>query len=377
MVELRFPTRVDSPRCELQLSSERRELTVVVPRAPHGFETRAMSELWLDDWDAWHSASHLQDRFFFFLGGLQFSAQEKRISIEAGGAPTTPWIAFKHVVCQFLVLGKERMELVRPEDRSIAALILHHGLRRDHRNGGVAADLSVCMLTPPIWDQVKDWWLHGGGAAVHSIRCGPEKYDLFQRFVRLLATRAKDADSWSVPPPRANVPAHLEPYFVRLLFPPLLPPDDVISDDLNASEEYVARRRRAGRRSRLEELKWLKDQGALLVRLAQHAEAIKRFQSALVYYLSLGDHGAAATPLAAQCYLNIAHCLLAARSPASASEVEVCCCAALDLLEKTGGGGTPTLLAKEHYRMGLARELSGDREGAVEALSAALRCTPK
>jgi hypothetical protein len=67
---------------------------------------------------------------------------------------------------------------------------------------------------------------------------------------------------------------------------------------------------------------------------------------------------------------------MVARSPTKASEVEMCCRAALVLLDEHGGAGTPSILAKAHYRMGLARELNGNQEGAAEALSAALRCTP-
>lgn len=51
-VELRFPTPVDAAGCKLQLSRSKKELTLVVPRAPYGFETRVMPEWWLDDWHA-------------------------------------------------------------------------------------------------------------------------------------------------------------------------------------------------------------------------------------------------------------------------------------------------------------------------------------
>jgi hypothetical protein len=44
-VDLRFPTRVDTARCKLQLSRVQRKLILVVPRAPYGFETRVAAEL--------------------------------------------------------------------------------------------------------------------------------------------------------------------------------------------------------------------------------------------------------------------------------------------------------------------------------------------
>jgi hypothetical protein len=247
--------------------------------------------------------------------------------------------------------------------------------------GALAADLSVCLLTHSISNTVVPWWMWmsnsgAGSEGVRDIMCEADEFDLFKRFVRLLASRAKDASSWSLPPRRAYVPAHLHRHFVRLLFPPLYAPDEVISQ----LKEKLVRQMDGGKmkvRGRLEELTSLKEEGARLVRQARHDEAIEPFQSSVVCYLGLDEESVAkGAPLAAQCYLNIALCLLEARSPAKASEVEVCCRAALDLLDEHGGADNPALLAKAHYRMGMARELSGDRKGAAEALSAALCCTP-
>jgi hypothetical protein len=382
-VELRFPTRVDAAGCTLQLSCSKRELTLVVPRAPYAFETRAMPELWLDDWHAWHSASHLNQEFFFIMSSMQVSLKERGIMQSARSrgreADLPPLPAIKGVVFLFFQSHEvERIQLRTPRSGAVA-LILHHGLRRDHRSGLFAADVSVCFMPELISDQVMPWWLKDR-AIGHTIEVKPETLALFHSFVRLLASRAKDADSWTIPPSRAPAPAHLKPHFMRLLFPPLFAPDHIISGEDGGSPEPVPPRLSADE-SRLQALKLLKEDGARLVQQARYGDAIERFQKTLVCYQILVDRGeataAAGTPLAARCYLNLAHCLLEARSPAKAGEVEVCCRAALDLLEKPGGGGTPALLAKAHYRMGLARELSGDREGAAEALGAALRCTPK
>lgn len=376
-VELRFPTRVDAARCKLQLSRTQRELTLVVPRAPYGFETRAAPELWLDDWHAWQLASHLKEQFFLTVSGMQMSPQERFIARSRSGAAVPPLIALKDTVMVFFqCLSVERMQLLTPGS-GVVALILHHGIRRDHRSGGVAADVSVCMLNMQILNTVVPWWMHDG-AAPCSIKCEPDEVDLFQRFVHLLAGRAKDASSWSVPPRRARTPAHLKRHFVRLLFPPLCAPDEVI----NKGFGHVAQQAEGAELSWLEELKSHKEDGARLVRQGRHGEAIESFQTAVFRYLNLKncddakEKAAEGAPLVAQCYLNIALCLLEPSTPAKASEVEVCCRAALDLLGKPGGGGTPALLAKAHYRMGLARELSGDRKGAAKAFSAALRCTP-
>jgi hypothetical protein len=326
-IELRFPTRVDAAGCKLQLSRARHELTLVVPRAPYGFETRAMPELWLDDWHAWHPASHLKKQFFVTVSGIQMSKEKKFISRSRKGAGVPPMIALKDTVMFFFqVQGEERMQLIRPGS-DVVALILHHGVRRDHRNGGVAADLSVCILTTQILDDVVPWWMENG-ADVHGIKCEPDEYDLFQQFVRLLASRAKDADSWTVPPRRAHAPAQLKRHFVRLLFPPLYAPDDTFNE---LNDRIVKSLKGGGTgRSRFDELKSLKEEGASLVRQARHEEAIERFQSAVVCYMGLGGEKskAANEALAAQCYLNIALCLLDGRSPAKAGEVEVCCRAA-------------------------------------------------
>jgi hypothetical protein len=270
------------------------------------------------------------------------------------------------------------MQLQTAGSGDVVAVILHHGVRRNHRSGEVAADMSVCMLIPDNLNKVALWW-NQSIASAQRFTCEPAECELFHRFVRLMASQAKDADSWAVPPRRARVPAHLRPHFVRLLFLPLYSPDHTLKEVKGDLPEMtqVAHRLRP-KRSRLEKLKIIKEEGARLVRQARHAEAIERFQSGVVFYSTLGCEArqAGETPLAALCYLNMAHCLLAARNPANAGEVETCCRPALDLLGKPDGGGTPALLAKAHYRMGLARELCWDREGAAEAMSAALRCTP-
>jgi hypothetical protein len=272
---------------------------------------------------------------------------------------------------------EERMLLQRAGSGNIETLILHHGMRHDHRSGGVAADLSVCFTHSNL-KKVLPWWKESS-TLVRYITCEPADCELFHRFVQLMASRAKDADSWAVPPRRAPVPAHLRPYFVRLLFPPLYAPDHTLKEkkgDL-AEKAWTAQGLRP-ERSRLEKLKSLEEEGASLVRQARHGDAIERFQSGMVCYLTNGDEEreAGETPLAPLCYLNMAHCLLAGRNPAKAEDVETCCRAALKLFGNPDGGGTPALLAKAHYRMGLARELCWDREGAAETMSAALRCTP-
>lgn len=208
------------------------------------------------------------------------------------------------------------------EADGVVAVICHHGIRREHRYGTVAADLSFCFLTPAILDLVVPWWQSSSSGHESGIRVQHDEYALIQQFVQLLAVRSKDAVDWKVPPSRAPVPAHLQKYFTRVLFPPLFTPDRCISV---RAREVALEKGTGGKLGLEQEMRTLKDEGALLVRQRHHAEAISRYQSAIVKYIQAQAESPAVAQLAVQCYLNIALCVLEPRNPAVAKEAEACC----------------------------------------------------
>eukprot|EP00965_Chrysotila_dentata_P245738 6206742-Pleurochrysis_carterae.AAC.1 len=205
---------------------------------------------------------------------------------------------------------------------------------------------------------------------------------MLQQFVRLLAGRAKDTSSWRALPKGNVVPAKLRRHFVRVLFPPLFALD---------AAQLVSARLMSNRGETLdpvEQLLLLKEEGAQLVRQRRHAEAVHPFRRAVAMFaytqgsnvLTEGEM-AAATQIAAQCCLNIALCLLELKDLSKSSEVVACCNYALQLLKQRGDcmrsdATSAVLVAKAHYRIGLAREMKGDTRGAGAAFVAAMRAKP-
>lgn len=215
-------------------------------------------------------------------------------------------------------------------DRMVA-LVLNHGIRREHRFGTPAADLSVCFLTRGILSTVVPWWMNfappnsRSDEIVHTF-VGKEELALLKRFVNLFAARAKDSAHWKVPPERCPVPKNMRKYFVRVLFPPLFSPDREVADagmnlpDANSSIKSTAQT------SMESEMRSGKTKGACLVKKKHFTDAISCYQRAVVtFHRSIGIQGAATSQLAAQCYLNIARCVLEQRDAATAKEAEMCC----------------------------------------------------
>jgi hypothetical protein len=112
------------------------------------------------------------------MSRLQLSEQKLFIRLQHSreGAAMPSFIALKDTVMVFFrYRAEERMQLLPPTS-GVVALILHHGVRRDHRTGCVAADLSVCLLTKPMLDAAVPWWVGSGGAA-RDINCEADKID--------------------------------------------------------------------------------------------------------------------------------------------------------------------------------------------------------
>ena len=124
-----------------------------------------------------------------------------------------------------------------------------------------------------------------------------------------------------------------------------------------------------------EEMKQLKEAGGRLVAERRHDLAADQYQHAILVFMR-APSGEDTKPenkrLAAQCYLNLALCLLAPQDSSKASEAIVCCDAALKLLPSSESA----LRAKALYRKGQAHELRSELKLAVAAMSAAQAASP-
>lgn len=116
-------------------------------------------------------------------------------------------------------------------------MICHHGIRREHRYGTVAADISVCFLTYDILDNTNlvKWWQCGrpGPRQTAKIKVEEDEFALMKQLIKLLAGRSKDAECWELPLKRAALPAELQSLFVRVLVPPLFAPGSVRAREMS------------------------------------------------------------------------------------------------------------------------------------------------
>ena len=389
-VELVLPSRARAADIRVQLSRKRKHLNLIVQKEAYEFGAIG-GELWLDDCVAWPSV-RLPDKYMVTVSGLMFSQQEKFISRSRHHSEVTdPLIPLKDTIMYFFQLQDEVIfHLAVSADgkgQSVNALIVHHGLRREHRLGTPAADLSISFLTLDILEDLIPWWqktyppdkawkvapngkdVVGTQGGIRNVMCTQEEYDLLQSFVRALRTRAKDDADWKTPPARAPLPKHVRKYFVRVLVPPLFAHQKAHVEMLskwNLSEKLTPglRSGAASKEDTLEQtMAEAKAAGSRLVAEGQHHLAIDHYQHAIVAFTKerkANGEKPAAKRLAAQCYLNLALCLLAARDTTKAPEAIICCDAALELLE----ANESALQAKALYRKGQALELQSKLEAA-------------
>ena len=372
-VKLTFPSPVAASGQRLLLSRKRRVVTLVAKKAPYDFGSRvAGADLWLDDAVAWHrwAPSESMRAFMVSVSGLQMSQEEKFQSRTWQQKDIPPLTALKDTAMYFFQ---------KPDDVAFGlcvgeathGVIIHHGIRREHRTGIPAADISICFLNADGSTNDVVYWFQREIAHpnLSNIVCNPAEYELLKMYVAMFTARAKDASSWATKPASNPVPKELRSHFVRLLFPPLFAHQKVTAQSVEAN--IAARKHDV---SIEEHMQQLKDKGAALVREKRHAEAVQHYQSAVVRFVTSKEESTAATErLAALCYLNLALCLLEPADATKAAKVPEICDKALELLKESDGA----LRAKARYRKALALELQGDAEGAKKELSGALSITPE
>lgn len=368
-IDIQFPTPVAMG--DVQLSRSRRELTLFVPRGVYGFNSVAPSELRLDDLDAWPIVN-VPEMFMVTCSGMQMSEEEKYIARSRGVDDVLPLIAVKESLTVIFQHQDTIRFVLHTEKKGGVALLLLHGIRREHRYGTIAADLSFCFLTHDILDDVIPWWqssLRDSGSKSRTIVVTDNECALMLQFVKLLAARSKDTASWKKPPGRGGVPVHLRKHFIRVLCPPLFVPESVLArmlpNDVLSEKRGLESTMRA-----------LKEQGAQLVKKRRHADAISSYQRAIMKYNQKPSSSNAASHLAAQCYLNIALCVLEPQDPDTAREAIVSCDRALEIISSITGGDMTNLVTKAHYRKGQVLELRGDAKAAEKAFIAATKLSP-
>lgn len=383
-VLVHLPSPVCADRIRVVLSQDHCNLTVVVRKAKFLFGTRARAELWLDDRESWQPCRP-RDDFMVTVSGFQMSPKERFISRSRTGPDVPPLIALKDSVMMFFQFQDEVAfhlsvpDVSNPTLPNMKVLVLHHGIRREHRSGTIVADLSFCFLSEGSKAKVVPWWQsvckeHSsrGQSAGRHILCAEAEIALCQQFVSLFASRAKDITTWLHPPNRRVVPQRLRRHFDRVLFPPLFAHETALVELFSSAMASTSGE------AKLDVMRQFKDEGSAFIKLKDYRKAADSYQQALSFFLTSpeiierkaqGTLGAAESLLSAQCYLNLALCLLRLSEP---REVVVCCEAAHGLLMAS----EHALLSKCHYRMGLALEQLADFPASETAFAAALEVAP-
>ncbi|KAJ1460001.1 hypothetical protein M885DRAFT_510505 [Pelagophyceae sp. CCMP2097] len=269
-IDLAFPGPVqkkDGIRMVMDLDGG--NVTVLVKKGVYDFEDRVLTdEFSLDDSRCWQDFDFAPE-FLNMVTGMQLtneeevaaaSKNEKKVALEA------PLVEVKGTVAYLFQQPDDAwIQIATVDDRGnvgVHALVIHHGMRREHRTGTPAADISICFLSPENLTDVVPWWewvttakaAPGQGAVEpKTMQCSREEFALLQDFVQLLSARANDAATCKAPPMqetraanqnlskgcqgrrgetrgaskddprRGTVPEELRHHFTRFLCPPLIP----------------------------------------------------------------------------------------------------------------------------------------------------------
>ena len=223
-VRLEFPAPVREG-IGLSIAKEHRLLVMRVPKGTYPFASRAPpAEFLLDDYQAWQPTRPSPDLLTRW-SGMQMDDQERAL-LKRGTAERPPLLALKETLGVLLqVCDKPQFQLAvgTAQGPDVRALVLHHGLRREHRTGTPAVDVSICFLEPATVEATVRCWqqLLDGGPGCQTVSVSEEELALLREYLQMFAGRAQDASSWEAPPWRAPVPAQVRPLFTRALLPPL------------------------------------------------------------------------------------------------------------------------------------------------------------
>ncbi|CAE8638648.1 unnamed protein product [Polarella glacialis] len=393
-LELRFACPVDAGTVRLLLSRKRRSLTIVAKKKAFDFLSRLRAEQWIQDEVAWYKSSASRE-FMVTVSGLQMSQAEKYISRSRNGCDVPPLIALKDSLMFFFQVPEDRLfHLAVLEEGqtdnigtpNVCGLVLHHGLRQEHRTGLPAADISLCFLDESILNEVLSHWFellesHGKRDSMRNIIMTPAEFELRKQLSKLLVLRRK----WDVPHP--ELPAALRPHFERILVQPLFAHQSVIAKEMGSFTKACLE----SQKTESDSLARDKEKGVGLIAQGKFQDAIGCFRSGINAFRNRNQSKQRPEQLglAVACYLNIAHSelKLAERAPlpsqrqAHAKEVLCSCDCAVELLKEVqatgpsgsvaGQGALAAQLTKVAYRKGLALEILGDLEGARRLLQEA------
>ncbi len=348
-----LPSPVCSNGVQLLVSRRSRNVTCVVQKARFGLSSIRPADYWLDDDDAWISRP-IEQKYLQTISGMQMTTEEKFISRSRGDENVPAFISLKETfICFFQHQGLSKFSLAfRGEDGQpdVQALIIHNGLRREHRHGTLVADLSICFLQRHFMDDILPWlgetFNRDSTAIIWST---PQEFDLFKKITTLFRMQGKNPTSFKCKPlgSKLGIPHRFRKHFIRALVPPLL------SRDLQTSMQRLLSSQKSMRQSCLDN-EALKAEGIKLVKEKKYAEAAEMFRK-IVVALSMADGKETldSERMKVECLLNIAFCMLqGCEDNDTAREVVICCDLTLEIV-----GDRATLKSKALYRKGLALEI--------------------
>lgn len=372
-------------------------LTIVARKGRYDLPSRVPADLWVGDSGAWAPMVVPAD-VCIFQSGLQMTEEEKFVARSRPPGEVPPLLALKDTLMFLFQCSDEVLFAIQVDEAGArgapprGAVLLHHGLRREHRTGVIAADVSVCFLEPTVASVLSPFMqtLLRRFPLSRTIRISAGEFQILRPVVAAMAARAKDAGGVRAPSPRVVVPAPLRPHFTRVLLQPLFAKAHAPSSvhdgrvDLPTADETP-----------VVEMQAAKDAGVRLVKAAKWGPAAIAFRRAILAHFRAPVAEQLEGPqrrLAGVTFLNLSLCLLHGAAPVgvgggghnnggpggdpSLAEAVAAAGEAADLLTVPGSVDGGALVAKAAYRKGLALERLGLLRQAAESFAQAAARLP-
>ncbi len=192
-----LPSPVCSNGVQLQVSRKRRIVTCVVQKARFGLSSIRPADYWLDDDDAWISRPVKKD-YLLTISGMQMTNEEKFISRSRGDENIPVFISLKENFINFFQQrGYNKFSLAfrgAQDQPNVQAVIIHNGLRREHRHGTLVADLSICFLKHHFMEEVLPWLGKTFSRDAALLWSNAEEFDLFKRIITLFRMQGEEEE---------------------------------------------------------------------------------------------------------------------------------------------------------------------------------------
>lgn len=224
-----LPGPILSKGIKISVSKKKGVLQCIVQKARFDLASMMAKDYWLGDEDAWVvndvAEQHLQS-----MSGLQLDMEERRISDGKARGLVPRFISMKTNMAHLFQCHDEKVMVFGTERRtgcSFDCLILHDGLRREHRHGTIIADVSVLFLNGGADDRkVRDQIRR---SKVRFVPCEVGEVNLLKEIINAFSARSKNADSQKALAKvgSINIPKRLRKRFIRAFLPPLLSRNNV------------------------------------------------------------------------------------------------------------------------------------------------------